>query len=106
MFPARKIKEYCVRKDNTILYHGNFYSLPTGSYENRDAKIWVNENEDFLELYNKETGKQTARHKICNDKGQFILDRNHRRGHLPNREEIEKKTHKLPWSRPIGYYMA
>ena len=48
MFPARKIEEYCVRKDNTILYHGNFYSVPTGTHENRDTKIWVNENEDFL----------------------------------------------------------
>ena len=92
MFPARKIEEYCVRKDNTILYHGNFYSVPTGTHENRYTKIWVNENEDFLELYNKETGKQIARHKTCNDKGQFIVDRNHRRKPLPNREEIENKT--------------
>ena len=92
MFPARKIEEYCVRKDNTILYHGNFYSVPIGTYEGTGTQIWVNENEDFLELYNKESGKQVARHKICHEKGKFITDKNHRRKALPNREEIEKKT--------------
>lgn len=76
--PRRSMQEYCVHKNNAISYHGNEYSVPCGTYKGNNSKVWVNINEDILEIYSHDTGKQIAVHIISKDRGQYILDPSHR----------------------------
>ena len=32
-------QQYCLRKDNTIAFKGNFYTLPEGTYKNKDSAV-------------------------------------------------------------------
>lgn len=81
MMPEKPIKEYTVHKGNVIDYHGNSYSLPYGTYTGRGSTVWLNEKDGHLELYNKESGKQIAVHKLSAEKGKYILDSSHRIRH-------------------------
>ena len=79
--PQRSMQEYCVHKNNAISYHGNEYSVPGGTYRNSDSKVWVSANENVLEIFSYDTGKQIAAHIIPDGKGQYILDPSHRSQH-------------------------
>jgi hypothetical protein len=35
------MKEYLVRKDNTINLHSHFYNVPTGTYNGDGTFVWV-----------------------------------------------------------------
>ena len=80
--PLCRMKEYHVRKDNTVSYRGNYYSLPSGTYKDGRTTVWLQESDGMLELYNKENGKLLCRHGLCEQKGQFIQDRAHRKPHI------------------------
>jgi len=43
--------------------------------------VWVSEEDDHLEIYDKETGKQLIVHKLSSEKGKYILDPAHRKIH-------------------------
>lgn len=80
--PSARMREYRVRKDNTISYRGNYYSLPWGTYKDGNSTVWLLASGGMLELYDKESGKLLCRHKICDKKGQFISDGRHRKPHV------------------------
>ena len=77
--PGGEMKEYHVRKDNTVQYRGNYYSLPCGTYRGGETTVWLHETDGCLELYNKETGKLVCRHDLCELKGKTIYGEGHRR---------------------------
>ena len=77
--PERSMQAYKVHKTNAFSYHGNTYSLPTGSYQNEESKVWVNVNCNMLEAYSMETGKRIAMHIISEEKGKYIVDSTHRK---------------------------
>ena len=56
--PEVDAKEYNVRKDNTLLYHSNYYSLPLGTYTGPGSKVLVVRNVDLneLEIYDQDAG--------------------------------------------------
>lgn len=89
--PADTAREYVVRKDNTICYKGNFYSVPTGTYRNGGVVVWADTDGDRLQIYNRDTGKQVADHPLCKKKGQLVQDKAHLRLRTPNRDELECK---------------
>lgn len=67
-----------VRKDNTILYQSNRYSVPLGTY--RPGKIlFITEEDENLVIMESDTGQVIAKHKICHGRGQLILNTNHLR---------------------------
>jgi transposase len=76
--PENKMKKYKVRKDNTIAYKGNFYTLPLGTYNGADTSVLLNVKEDNLFLYslNKEL---LAKHTVCYLKGALIRNTDHGR---------------------------
>ena len=78
MMPARGMKMYRVHKTNTISYRGNLYSLPSGTYKSSSGNVWVDIRDGDLDMYDTETGKQIAHHKVSLDKGQYIKDPSHR----------------------------
>lgn len=67
-----------IRKDNTVMYEGNRYTVPTGSfgvYEDVQLQIQADE----LLIYAGFCDILLARHKICLEKGKLIQNNNHLR---------------------------
>ena len=90
--PRQKMKEYYVRKDNTICYHSNFYTLPCGTYKRQSTTVWVQESEEErLEIFDKETGKQITSHPLCKEKGKTVSNMAHHRVRNVPREDMEKR---------------
>ena len=77
--PQEEMREYHVRKDNTVQYRGNHYSLPCGTYRSGQTTVWLQETEGNVELYNKDTGKLICRHVLCTRKGRTVYDDSHRK---------------------------
>lgn len=67
-----------VRKDNTILYQSNRYSVPLGTYR-LGSKLIITEKDDNLIIMEPETGQVITTHKICLGKGQLVQNTNHLR---------------------------
>jgi hypothetical protein len=67
-----------VRKDNTINYLSNRYSLPLGTFDGTDKKVFLHLNEaDELVLYDSQTRLEITRHDRCHEKGKLIKSRSH-----------------------------
>ena len=71
--PKDEPKEYHVRKDNTVRYRTNYYSVPSSTYRNRNTVVWLLENNGYIELYDKESGKLICRHELCPGKGKMYV---------------------------------
>jgi hypothetical protein len=69
-----------VRKDNTISYQGNRYSVPLETYNGMGKNVKVHvENKDTLVINDMETGLEITRHPLCHEKGKLIKNNNHSR---------------------------
>lgn len=69
---------YTIRKDNTISWKGNFYSLPLGSYKGKGSQVFLKEALDQVIMLN-EAKEEICRHPICRLKGQKIIQTDHKR---------------------------
>jgi len=78
VMPTPLMKQYNVRKDNTVAYRSNFYSLPSGTYQGRDTKIYLEELESQLILYTQEK-KVLAMHQLSINKGELVRNTDHGR---------------------------
>lgn len=68
-----------VRKDNTIIYLSNRYSVPLGTYGKR-KKVYIEINDDnHLIIREEKKGKVIADHKINPEKGKLIQKSQHKR---------------------------
>ena len=68
-----------VRKDNTIWYDLNRYSVPLGTY-NKVEKVYIETTDDnHLLIRETKNGVIIAKHKIDLGKGELIQDSNHKR---------------------------
>ena len=65
-------KDYHVRKDNTISYRGNFYTLPVGTYEGPGTLVVLEVRQNTLVL-NAQDGKLLANHPIESGKGIAVI---------------------------------
>lgn len=74
-----------VRKDNTVIYKGNRYSLPLGTYR-PGREVEANEQDGSLTL--SLSGQIIATHKISLGRGQLIQNRNHVRDHSGSVDEL------------------
>ena len=69
-----------VRKDNTILYFSNRYSVPLGTY--RPGKtLFLTEEADTIIVTDPVNSQVIATHKVSLGKGQLIQNNNHLRDH-------------------------
>lgn len=76
--PLLQLPEYKVRKDNTIAYRGNFYSLPIETYEGVESKVLLEDKGDELVIYTS-SNELLASHKIPTGKGVYVRNTDHRR---------------------------
>jgi transposase len=72
------LPRYKVRKDNTISFRSNFYTLPVGTYKGPETVVLVKENKEELWLYTPE-GELLAIHQLCLGKGMTIRNSDHLR---------------------------
>jgi transposase len=77
---------YKVRKDNTISYKGNYYSLPLGTYKNQESSVLVRVDESNLNLYDLQKNL-LAVHTISVLKGRLITISDHKRDKSKNLEQ-------------------
>lgn len=91
--PKQEMKEYCVRKDNTISYHCCFYTVPSGTYKNAGTRVMVEELEGRLHVYSKDTGKTLAIHPISEIKGALVQDPSHKTIRGEGVTDKEQKIH-------------
>ncbi len=77
--PSPLASVYAVRKDNSISYKGNLYSLPLGSYKGRGSSVAIKIDEDVLIIMEVNGQQELCRHKIASGKGQKILNNDHKR---------------------------
>ncbi len=80
-----------VRKDNTIMYKSNRYSVPTGTYApGKEMQIKI--VEDKLVLMDIEGEEIIAEHSLSSGKGELIQNNNHLRNHNVSIDELYQKV--------------
>lgn len=72
-------RSYKVRKDNTVAYKGNYYSVPTGTYQNTHSCVLLKADIEWLYLKNPLTLDLLAKHRISILKGKLIRNTDHTR---------------------------
>ncbi|QNO13369.1 hypothetical protein HYG86_00570 [Alkalicella caledoniensis] len=79
-----------VRKDNTILYLSNRYTVPIGTYK-PGAEVGISIDGDKLVITDKK-GNIIAKHSISTGKGELIRNRNHLRCYDSKLDDMYDKT--------------
>ena len=69
---------YHVRKDNTVSYRGNLYSLPLGTYQGPGTTVRLEVTAQHL-LLSDTKGALLARHELSYRKGEIVVNNHHRR---------------------------
>jgi transposase len=72
------LRRYKVRKDNTISYKSNFYTLPLGTYKNQDTWVFLKEYQGELRMYDEKNHLLTT-HLLCYQRGKTIRNSDHTR---------------------------
>ena len=73
-----ELKRYRVRKDNTISYKSNFYTLPLGTYANADTWVLLEVQEDMVNIYTINNSLLTT-HPLSTERGSTIRNTDHNR---------------------------
>ncbi|WP_405031083.1 Mu transposase domain-containing protein [Paenibacillus hexagrammi] len=69
-----------VRKDNTIWYEGNRYSVPLGTYDGTDKQVSIQVTEmGRLAIRDLDSGQLLAEHPLATGNGQLVQNTNHKR---------------------------
>lgn len=71
-------KMYYVKKDNTVNYHSNFYSLPLGTYQGPNTQASIKEIDGHIEITNA-SNHILCKHLIPDGKGNIIRNTDHGR---------------------------
>lgn len=79
---------YTLRKDNTVLYHSNFYSVPSGSYKTGNNKVKLQFIDDRILILDLESNLLTE-HRVNYGSGQFILNSDHLRDKSKTLQRLE-----------------
>ena len=82
----KKLKSYKVRKDNTICFKSNFYSLPLGTYKDKDSNVILEifDNTEIAKEYFEKLHKNKSRY--YRDNLQYII-KNHKTYSNENKKE-------------------
>lgn len=79
-----------VRKDNTVLYEGNRYTVPLGTFNvNKEVSLDIKDGE--LYIYDVFGDTLLAQHKISQEKGKLIRNNNHLRNNEPKIKALQSQ---------------
>ena len=76
---AAPLSTYLVRQNNAILYKGNLYSMPLGSYKGKDTFVAVQQEQGQIIIYDPETKQELCRHNLASSKGGKVINTDHKR---------------------------
>ncbi len=84
-------KSYKVRKDNTICYKSNYYSLPLGTYKNQGTSVLIQLKEHQILVFDK-GNNQICTHILNNERGKIIRNTDHKREKSKTLEGLVKRV--------------
>lgn len=88
--PFLKLPTYPVRKDNSVLYQSNYYSVPLGTYQDRGTSVLLEEKDGKLIFYTQDN-QLLATHERSLDTGRIIKNNDHAR----EKSKTLQKTYEL-----------
>ncbi|NCP84471.1 MAG: IS21 family transposase [Bacteroidetes bacterium] len=88
------LSSYKVRKDHTVLYRGNFYSLPLGVYASRDSRILLSITCEQMSVYSLENDF-ICTHTLSLDKGKTIRNSEHDRPDSQTLQRLSEQVSEL-----------
>lgn len=80
-----------VRKDNTVVYKSNRYSLPIGTF-NKEPEVGLREVEGKLQIWQGFGDYMIYEHHLCHDKGKLIKARDHGRNREESLDKFEQRA--------------
>lgn len=92
--PVHEYVCYNVRKDNTVAYRGNFYTLPSGTYQGSKTTILLREVEGQLKLHSMDKTFLTE-HSVSQGKGALVRNSDHVRDKSNTCEEHYQQVYLL-----------
>jgi transposase len=76
--PKPHQQAYTLRKDNTLSWKSNFYTVPSGTYKGRESRVLVAQDNGQI-IVSDLSGKEICRHYIAAGKGQKVKNTDHTR---------------------------
>lgn len=71
--PSDRNISYQVRKDNVVLYKGNRYRVPVGTYKpGKQVRVYMVVENEEVSIVDTDTGVEYARHRLSTGKGELI----------------------------------
>jgi transposase len=86
---------YQVRKDNIVLYKGNRYRVPKGTYSHGKKVYMILDADENISITNTLTSEIYATHLLCHDKGQLIGNKSGTKDKSKNLLELEQLLNNL-----------
>jgi transposase len=84
-------KTHIVRKNNTVNYKSNFYTVPMGTYKAEETIVILKENENTLEIYS--IGNELiCTHTLSLETGKIISNTNHKRDTSKTLEDMMQQV--------------
>jgi len=74
--PVAALPRYKLRKDNTVCFRGNFYSVPIDSYQGVGTQVLLRIKNEKLYIHSTDN-QLIAEHRIPVGKGQYVHNRDH-----------------------------
>ncbi|HJN06866.1 MAG TPA: IS21 family transposase [Bacteroidales bacterium] len=94
---------YKVRKDNTITYKGNYYSLPIGTYKGQYSQVIIKLHKEMLQIFNMKHQPITE-HQVSHLKGRLISKTDHSRDKSKSIKQREDQVRQLLGNSEKGNY--
>ncbi len=89
-----QLKSYKVRKDNTVCYKSNYYTLPLGTYRDKESCVLLEVNQNKIHFYSLEK-EWISTHSLSHEKGKTIRNTDHLRQKSKSLEMYEKQVLEL-----------
>lgn len=96
------LSTYAVRKDNSISYKGNFYSLPLGTYQGHGSMVALHIEHGYLIISHQEGQQEICRHKLAIGKGFKVTNTDHKRDKTAAIDEMILQVSNLFTDTPKG----
>lgn len=93
--PEQTMEQRAVRTDNTIIFEGSFYTVPSGTYRGRDTQVYVDRKDGMVNIYSTESGKTIATHPYSRDKGSLVRNFNHLRHPSVSLDDYRKLVERM-----------
>jgi transposase len=89
------LSTYAVRKDNTVSFKGNFFSLPLGTYKGKETLVALRILGGELVISSPSDTSEICRHALPAGRGVKVVNTDHKRDKTAALKEVVSKTAEL-----------